>query len=261
MRRIVIKVGSALLSRGHEMAMDRMESLCRFIAELKQKGDEVILVTSAAVAAGYTALALDKRQLPNRQALAAIGQPLLMNLYHQTLAPLGILPAQMLLSAYDFDSRKRTENARNTIEVLLSHGVLPIINENDAVATKELDMLAVFGDNDRLSAHVAHYFSAEILLILSDIDGYYDKNPCEFSDAKIRRVVNFLTPEELEAEVSPNNAFATGGIVTKLQAADFLMKRGQKMFLANGFNLEDARSFLLEGIHRQGTLFVQGGES
>lgn len=259
MKRLVLKVGSALLSEGQEMAFERIDSLCVFIAELREREYEVILVTSAAVATGYTALRLSKETIPNRQALAAIGQPLLMNLYREKLAPHGILPAQMLLSAFDFDSRKRTENARNTVEVLLKNRVLPIINENDAVATKELGLLAVFGDNDRLSAHVAHYFGAEMLVILSDIDGYYDRNPREFSDARLHKVVHTLSVQELEAHASPNHAFATGGIVTKLQAADFLMKRGGKMFLANGFDLSDVRRFLLEGIHERGTLFVAGG--
>ncbi|MGP1450739.1 MAG: glutamate 5-kinase [Wolinella sp.] len=257
MRRLVIKVGGALLSEGQEISLPRLEALCDFIAELRVGGYEVILVSSAAVVSGYTALKLDKANVSNRQALAAIGQPLLMNYYRSALAPLGILPAQLLLSAYDFDSRKRTQNAQNTIEVLLQNGILPIINENDATETKELNLVFVFGDNDRLSAHVAHYFGAEILLILSDIDGYYDKNPREFSDAKILKVVHELSKEELEAEVSPNSAFATGGIVTKLQAADFLLKRGGKIFLASGLDLDDARSFLLHGVHNKGTLFVQ----
>lgn len=257
MKRIVIKVGSALLSRGSEVARDRMEAICRFIADLRAQEYEVILVTSAAVAVGYTALPLDKGQTPNRQALAAIGQPLLMNLYREVLRPLGILPAQLLLSAYDFDSRKRTQNARNTMEVLLGHGVLPIINENDATATKELDKLEVFGDNDRLSAHVAHYFNAELLLILSDIEGYYDKNPRLFPDAKIQKIVHEISTEELNATASPNDNFATGGIVTKLQAADFLLQRGGKMFLASGLDLGAARDFLLNGEHTRGTLFVK----
>lgn len=102
---------------------------------------------------------------------------------------------------------------------------------------------------------------AQMLVILSDIDGYYDRNPREFSDARLRKVIHALSAQELEAHASPNHAFATGGIVTKLQAADFLMKRGGKMFLANGFDLSDARYFLLEGIHERGTLFITGDEA
>jgi glutamate 5-kinase len=132
--------------------------------------------------------------------------------------------------------------------------VVPIVNENDVVATEEL----VFGDNDRLSAHVAHYFGADLLAILSDIDAYYDRDPHRHEGAQVRKVVTQLSVEELEAESDPHNAFATGGIVTKLQAADFLMRRGGRMFLASGFDLSDARSFLLEGEHRGGTLFESG---
>jgi glutamate 5-kinase len=136
----------------------------------------------------------------------------------------------------------------------LNYSVVPVVNENDVVATEEL----VFGDNDRLSAHVAHFFDADILAILSDIDGYYDRDPNRHEDAVIRKRVTHLTEEELQDECTPNGTFATGGIVTKLQAADFLIQRGRRMFLASGFDLSDARSFLLDGIHKGGTIFEQG---
>ncbi len=163
------------------------------------------------------------------------------------------LTAQFLLTASDFDSRKRTQFAKNAIEVCLKNRVIPIINENDTTATDEL----VFGDNDRLSAHVTYYFDADMLVILSDIDGYYDKDPRVNSDAKIRKVVHNITKDEANIELNPNDFFATGGIATKLKAADFLLKRGKKMFMADGFKLDDAKSFLLEGIHKSGTLFCK----
>ncbi len=139
------------------------------------------------------------------------------------------------MSADDFDSRKRTQYAKDAVEVMLKNRVIPIVNENDVVATEEL----VFGDNDRLSAHVAHYFDADILAILSDIDGYYDKDPNRYSNAKIRKIVDSISENELSDNFSPNGAFATGGIVTKLQSADFLMRRDKAMFLGMGFSLED----------------------
>ena len=120
------------------------------------------------------------------------------------------------------------------------HGVVPIINENDTVSVEEL----VFGDNDRLSAHVAHYFDASLLVILSDIDAFYDKDPNRYDDATRRAVVTAISEEELNAEHTPNNEFATGGIVTKLQSADFLMKHGREMFLASGFDLSDIKAYL-----------------
>ncbi len=252
MKRIVLKVGSHVLTEEGRIALERLEALVDLIAELQKADMELILVSSGAVAAGHTQLPLDRNaSVADRQALAAIGQPYLLKIYQTRFAHHGILSAQMLLSADDFDSRKRTAHARNAVEKLLEHNVVPIVNENDVVATEEL----VFGDNDRLSAHVAHYFGADLLVILSDIDAYYDKDPHRHSEAVIRKVVRSLSPEELEAECDPHNPFATGGIVTKLQAADFLMRRGGRMFLASGFDLTDARNFLLEGTHRGGTLF------
>jgi len=251
-KRIVIKVGSHVLTEEGSIALERLNALVDLIADLQKAGREVILVSSGAVAAGYTQLPLDRNaSVADRQALAAIGQPYLLKIYQSRFAHYGILSAQMLLSADDFDSRRRTAHARNAVEKLLEHRVVPIVNENDVVATEEL----VFGDNDRLSAHVAHYFDADLLAILSDIDGYYDKDPHRHDDAVLRKVVERLSPEELEAECDPHNPFATGGIVTKLQAANFLMRRGGRMFLASGFDLGDARSFLLDGEHRGGTLF------
>ena len=142
-------------------------------------------------------------------------------------------------------------HAKNAIDTLLQNDVVPIINENDTVSVEEL----VFGDNDRLSAHVAHYFDAKLLVILSDIDAFYDKDPNIHEDAIRRAVVNHISKDELEAEHTPNNDFATGGIVTKLQAADFMMRHDREMFLASGFDLSDVKSYLIDGVHMGGTLF------
>jgi len=203
------------------------------------------------VAAGYSKLKLDKSKVANRQALAAMGQPYLMSVYQKKLSTFDIKIAQVLLTAENFDSRKATAHAKNAIDSLLENGVLPIINENDTTATSEL----VFGDNDQLSASVSHYFDADLLVILSDIDGYYDKDPRIFKDAKIRNIVNKIQKEELEVPISPNHLFATGGIVTKLKAGDFLLKRDKKMFMASGFDLTDVRSFLLNNKQIGGTIF------
>ncbi len=251
MKRVVVKVGSAVLTENNRLAKDRMAALVEFLSEASSKY-EVILVSSGAVAAGYTKLRLDKTHLPNKQALAAIGQPLLMRSYQKKFERFGKVVAQMLLSADDFDSRRRTAHAKSAIEVLLAHGVIPIINENDVTATEEL----VFGDNDQLSAHVAYYFGADLLMILTDIDGLYDKDPKSNSDAKLLKEVHQIPDELLESECNPNYVFATGGIVTKLKAARFLMERGRPMFLASGFDLSAARSFLLDGLHTGGTLFL-----
>jgi len=251
LKRIVLKVGSAVLTENNRIARDRMQNLVDLIARLKERY-EVILVSSGAVAAGYTELKLDKSVLANKQALASIGQPLLMNRYKKKFDKYGILPAQILVTAANFNSKSQAEKARDTIDTLISNGVLPVINENDATAVEEL----VLGDNDQLSAYTAYHFNADMLVILSDIDAYYDKDPHCHDDASVRPVVHAVAAEELTREVTPHNSFATGGIVTKLKAAHFLLERGRSMFLASGFELKDVESFLLHDNQSGGTLFT-----
>lgn len=250
MDRLVIKVGSAVLTDKNEIAKERMLNLVTLIAKLKFKYD-VVLVTSGAVAAGYSALKLDKTKQIGKKAIAAAGQPILMTSYKKKFDIYNIDTAQILLTEDDFDSRKRTKMFQEIIDAHLSHDILPIVNENDITSTPE----QLFGDNDQLSANVAHAVNAELLVILSDIDGYYDKNPKDNKDAKIYKVVNELSKEELNDNSTANDPFATGGIVTKLKAADFMIKNKRKMFLTNGFDLGAAESFLLEEKHTFGTIF------
>lgn len=174
-----------------------------------------------------------------------------MTAYKKKFDIYDIPTAQILLTEDDFDSRKRTKMFQEIIDAHLENNILPIINENDITSTPE----QLFGDNDQLSAHVTHAVGAELLVILSDIDGYYDKNPQEFEDAKLYKTVNELPQSVLIDTSTPNNEFATGGIVTKLKAADFLISRKRKMFLCNGFDLGAAESFLLRDKHELGTLF------
>lgn len=251
MKRIVIKVGSAVLTHNNNIAKERMLNLVSLIAELKKQYD-VILVTSGAVAAGYSSLKLDKKKQIGKKALAAAGQPILMTSYKKKFDIYGIDTAQILLTEDDFDSRKRTTMFQEIINALLDNDVVPIVNENDITSTPE----QLFGDNDQLSATVAYATDAEILVILSDIDGYYDKNPKDHKDAKIFKFLDHIPEDALIAEHTPSNSFATGGIVTKLKAANFLLKRNKKMFLCNGFDLSSARSFLIDDEHNLGTLFT-----
>jgi len=250
MSRLVIKVGSAVLTEQNHIAKERMQALVDLIVELREKY-EVILVTSGSVAAGYTELKLDKKILANKQALASIGQPLLMHRYKKKFEVYNIITSQVLVTASNLTTPKQVRMAKNTIDTLLKHDVLPIINENDATAVKEL----VLGDNDQLSAYAAFYLDADMLVILSDIDAYYDKDPRTHKDAKVLKEVSKIDPSELDTVVTPNNSFATGGIVTKLKAANFLMGKNIKMLLASGFDLKDAKSFLLDNEHKGGTLF------
>lgn len=250
MNRIVIKVGSAVLTHENEIAKERMLNLVSLVSKVRKKYD-VVLVTSGAVAAGYSALKLDKTKQIGKKAIAAAGQPILMTSYKKKFDIYNIDTAQILLTEDDFDSRKRTKMFQEIIDAHLDNDILPIVNENDITSTPE----QLFGDNDQLSANVAYAIDAELLVILSDIDGYYDKNPNENEDAKIFKVLSKIPQEALEGEQTPNNSFATGGIVTKLKAANFLLQRNKEMFLCNGFDLSSAESFLLHKEHNLGTLF------
>ena len=250
-KRIVIKVGSHVLTENGAVAKERMRDLVELITLVMAKGTEVILVSSGAVSAGYTVLPLERRDVGNKQVLAAIGQPLLLKMYQEKFATHNILCSQVLLSASDLDSKKRTHLAQMTIDKLLKNSIVPIINENDVIATEEL----VFGDNDQLSAYVAENFDAELLVILSDIDAYYDKDPRAFNNAQVRREVHSISQDELDAPTTANNEFATGGIVTKLKAGNFLLENNKKMFMSTGFGLDDIKSFLLDGVQKGGTFF------
>ncbi len=249
-KRVVVKVGTHVLSENGELCKKRFRALCKFLVALSKK-NEVILVSSAAIVSGYSRIKLDKSNLANRQALAAIGQPTLMHTYDKYFKKYGKLVAQILISGHNFDSRRATKKAKSAVDALLENGVIPIINENDATATEEI----VFGDNDQLSSRVAYYFEADMLIILSDIDGYYDKDPKRYSDAKVRKVVNSIKQKELELPKTAGSEFGTGGIVTKLKAADYLLKHHKKMFMASGFDLSDIKSYMLKGVHKGGTLF------
>ena len=250
MKRIVIKVGSAVLTENDSVALERMAALVDFIAELKQRY-EVILVSSGAVAAGYTKLKLDRTVVKNKQALAAIGQPILMKKYAKKFEKHDIIVAQVLVTAANLNKEGDIQRVRNTVDTLLENGVVPIVNENDATATEEL----IVGDNDQLSAYIAKMADADMLVILSDIDAYYDKDPRKNDDAKVLKVVHEIPKEELCKDVTPNSVFATGGIVTKLKAASYLLENGIDTFLSSGFDLSDAKAFLLHHDHKGGTLF------
>lgn len=251
-KRIVFKVGSGVLTEKNSIAKERMMSLVSLLAELTKKY-EVILVTSGAVAAGYTALKLDRSKNISKKVLAAVGQPILMSSYKSKFELFGIDTAQILLTEDDFDSRKRTEIFRQIINTTIDNGILPILNENDISTTPE----QLFGDNDQLSAHVTHHTNSDLLVILSDIDGYYDSNPSINKDAKMLSLIKEVSKEALDEEHTPSNDFATGGIVTKLKAAKFLMDKNREMFLCSGYNLVSAKEFLLgKGKYSKGTLFT-----
>ncbi len=250
MKRVVVKVGSAVLAQNGVLAEERMQALVDFLSQLHQS-HEVILVSSGAVAAGYIQLQLDRKILQNKQALASIGQPVLMNRYAQKFSKYDILTAQVLVTAANFRKAGDITRIKNTVDTLLLNKVIPIVNENDATATQEL----VLGDNDQLSAYITKHTDSDMLIILSDIDAYYDSDPRENPNAKVLKVVNSIEDSQLQKNANPNNLFATGGIVTKLKAAAYLLECGNSMFLSSGFDLHDVKSFMLEDKHLGGTLF------
>ena len=250
MQRITLKVGSGVLTENNEIAKERMLNLVTFIVKLKQRY-EVILVTSGAVAAGSTALKLDRKKNISKKVLASVGQPILMSSYKAMFDIYDIDTSQILLTEEDFDSVTHIDIVKQIINALIENDILPVVNENDITTISD----QVFGDNDQLAAHVTHHTNSDLLVILSDIDGYYDKNPSMHADARIIDYLNEIPSEALSNDDTANNEFATGGIVTKLKAADFLMSKNRKMFLCNGYDLSTAEQYLLEGMQVSGTLF------
>jgi len=250
--RIVVKVGSAVLTQNGKIALARMQSLVDFLSKLK-KEHEVLLVSSGAVSAGYTEVKLDRTILSNKQALASIGQPILMKKYAKKFKQYNILIAQVLVTSVNFTKKDDIQRVKNSIDTLLANDVIPIINENDATSTEELEV----GDNDQLSAYITKNVDADILIILSDIDAYYDSDPRLNTKAKALKTVHTISPEELNREARPHDVFATGGIVTKLKAAAYLLEVDIDMFLASGFNLDDIKSYTLDKEHKGGTLFTK----
>jgi glutamate 5-kinase len=251
LKRIVIKVGSSVLTNTNSMAKERMLNLVSLIAKARKKY-EVILVTSGAVSAGYTAVQLNKSIPTSKKVLASLGQPILMSSYKKLFDIFDVTISQILLTEEDFDSRVHTQIVQDIIDRTLKNDILPIVNENDISTTPD----QLFGDNDQLSAHVAYHTNSDMLVILSDIDGYFDSNPKNNPKAKIRKIVSEITEEELNQKHTPNNQFATGGIVTKLKAAKYMMDHNKEMFLCNGYDVSSAKEFLIEGTQNKGTLFT-----
>ncbi len=212
--------------------ISKIEALVREIANLVNQGLEVMLVSSGAVGAGIGKLGWQKypKYLPDKQAAAAIGQGVLLHMYEKLFSEYGLIVGQILLTSEDFSYRKRYLNARNTMFALLRYGIVPIINENDTIAVDEIK----FGDNDTLSAKVAALVDADLLILLSDIDGLYDCNPNDNPEAKLIDYVDKITPEIESFAGGAGSKYAVGGMGTKIQAAKIAMHSGISMVIANG---------------------------
>jgi glutamate 5-kinase len=231
--RVVIKVGTSTLAHatGH-LNIRRVEQLCRVLSDLKNQGHEVILVSSGAIGMGVGKLSLKERptDIPTKQAAAAVGQCELMYTYDKLFAEYNHTVAQILLTGSDFRHEDRYNNFRNTMSRLLELEVLPIINENDTIATEEIKV----GDNDTLSAMVAVNIEADLLILLSDIDGLYTADPHKDPNAKLIHTVPKLTPEIMALGGGRGSALGTGGMMTKLRAAERVTAAGIEMVIANG---------------------------
>lgn len=253
-KRVVVKVGTSTLTHKTGMLnIRRIELLVKVLSDLKNSGREIVLVTSGAIGIGVGKLSLDKKpsDMPTKQACAALGQSELMYVYDKHFSSYNHNVAQVLLTRDIIEAPDRKQNVVNTLERLIELKVIPIINENDTVSTEEIE----FGDNDTLSAIVADLINAELLVLLSDIDGLYDKNPKENKDAKLIERVKEIDDTLIKNAGGAGSSFGTGGMVTKLHAATLCLKADIPMIIANGekpellYDLFDGKNI--------GTLFLK----
>lgn len=258
-QRIVIKIGSSSLTHPKTGAMNLMkiEKLIRVISDLRGEGKDVVLVSSGAIAAGRQALGFHKRPdtLAEKQAFAAVGQARLMMVYQRMAAEYNQTAAQVLLTKDTMVNDSSRYNAQNTFDELLNLGAIPIVNENDTVSTSEIPYVDSFGDNDRLSAIVAALIGADLLILLSDIDGLYSDDPRSKPDASFVSLVPEITQEFLGMGKSTSGSdVGTGGMSAKLAAARIATDSGADMVIANGDRVEVILEIMAG--QEKGTLFL-----
>ena len=259
-KRIVVKIGSSSLMHSETGKLDllKIERLVRALVDIKNSGKEVILVSSGAIAVGKTAIGLHERpdELPVKQACAAIGQAKLMMVYQKLFAEYGTIAAQVLLTKYTMLNPVTRTNAENTFKELLHIGAIPVVNENDTVSTYEIEQVQSFGDNDKLSALVASITEADLLILLSDIDGLYTVDPNKNPDAKFINVVDKIDEQLMNmGKNSSGSSVGTGGMSAKLVAAQIATYSGTDMVITNGNDVTNI-SRIING-ENTGTLFLQ----
>ena len=249
----VIKVGTSTLTyENGKINYRRIESLCKVIADLQNSGEQIILVSSGAIGVGSKSLGFEK------QALAAIGQCELMFMYDKLFGEYNHSVAQILLTRYAVETEQKRQNVINTLDELLDMNIIPVINENDTVAIDELEGNN-FGDNDMLSAIVAGLVGADKLVILTDIDGLYDDNPRTNPNANKIDVVGRISPEIFEMAAGTGSNRGTGGMITKLHAADYATQRGVECHIVNGAN-PNVLYYVFDGMN-VGTKFLARKEN
>lgn len=253
MKRVVIKVGTSTLTyETGKTNIKRMRELIRTVCDLSNSGLEIALVTSGAISVGVGKLGLSQRpeDTPSRQAAACIGQCELMFMYDKFFQEYGNVVGQLLITKSDVENGERRENLINAFEKVFSFGAIPIINENDSVAVEEI----VYGDNDNLSAHVARLIRADLLIILTDTDGLFDKNPRTREDAVLIPVVDKIDARIFEIAGGRGSSRGTGGMLTKIQAAKLAGEGGIPTVIMNGQDPEEMYKLMNGG--QVGTLFT-----
>ncbi len=237
--KIVVKVGTSTLAHaGGRLNIRRVEQLCKVLSDLKNAGHQILLVSSGAIGMGVGKLGLPGRpeDMPGKQAAAAVGQCELMYTYDKLFAKYSHNVAQILLTADDIQDERRSSHVHDTLQRLLDWNALPVINENDAVATDEIGIQTTIGENDTLSAVVARLVEADLLILLSDIDGLYTADPHKNPDAVLIPVVDNITPEVISLAGGAGSSMGSGGMATKLKAATIATEAGIDMVIANGEN-------------------------
>ena len=250
--RIVVKIGTSTLAHATgRLNIRRVEELCKVMSDIKNAGHEVILVSSGAIGMGVGKLGLRERpkDIPSKQAAAAVGQCELMFLYDKFFGEYGNITGQLLVTKDDFENEERHKNLHNSFMKLFEYGAIPVVNENDSVAVEEI----VFGDNDSLSAHVAKIVDADLLVILTDIDGLFSANPREDENAVLIHSVDKIDDDILALAGGTGTSRGTGGMVTKLHAAQIATEAGIDTVVMNGSDPEELYK-LLDG-RQTGTLF------
>ena len=259
-KQIVIKVGtSSLIYPNGNINLKAIDQLAFTLSDLSNQGKEIILVSSGAIGVGLNKLNLSVRPttIPEQQAVAAVGQAELMNIYNQRFSTYSQQMAQVLLTRDVIEYPESRNNVTNTFEQLLKMNIIPIVNENDTVAIEELDHLTKFGDNDQLSAIVCQIVQADLLVMLSDIDGFFSDNPTVNKEATLFSEINEINEDLVQLAGGKGSRFGTGGMSSKLKAAERVLANQQAMILANGKQPKIIFE-ILEG-KDIGTLFIKGG--
>ena len=249
-KKIIVKIGSSIINNSNDKQY--LSNICNELSRLSHEGKDIVLVTSGAISEGMTTLNINDKptDIKKLQALAAVGQQKLMLIYEKIFSNNDINTAQLLITHNDINNRVSYLNIKGTIEELHSNRIIPIINENDVVSTEEIKL----GDNDNLASMIANLIEADLLIILTDQDGMYDKNPDKYADAKLIKILNVNELKKYDSDFSTNSSTGTGGFSTKIQAVRRAALSGTRTLIANGYQKQIIQDIFNE--NKFGTLFI-----